>query len=228
MFELILNRFTATGQDEAEIISAEQLATWPQQEVTALKRFGLLKKAAPAKTVECPGCEDACLMPVQVFPAQDDRPARLFVACDKREDTGRILIEPAALEQWQIDIPRFASLLASALGTGYTPDEIIPQQAFYLGALTINRKRRSVFFIADAEILHSALDSGLFKKYGHSIFLVAAGLSNLFALWRNQTLQGLYRASLCGVFFFGGKKWRDTARNLLNKPFRYSRAGPAG
>jgi len=115
-------------------------------------------------------------MPFHVYPAHESRPACIFIACDKREDTGRILIEPAVLEQWQVDIPRFASLLATSLGTGHVPDEIIPQKAFYLGSLTINRKRRSPIFVVNNDSLNSALESGLLEQYPHPFFLVAAGL----------------------------------------------------
>lgn len=176
MFGNFLFKFTHITEKNPLVFSGEQLATYPQKEVSTLKYLGLLKKAAPAKTVECPGCEEACLMPVHVFPAQDERPARLFVACYKREDTGRILIEPAALEQWQIDISRFASLLASALGTNYNPDEIISQQTFYLGSLTVKRKRRSAIFITNYESLNLTLESGIVEQYPYPFFLVATGL----------------------------------------------------
>jgi len=173
MFELILNRFSSIGPEGGCILSAEELAAWPHDDVVALKRLNLLKKASPAKAVECKGCEESCLMPVHVCTEQDGRPARLFVACDKREDTGRVLIEPAALEQWQVDIDLFVSLLASTLDTGHVPDEIIPQQVFYLGSLTINGKRRSVIFVSDNETLISSLEEGLLDRYPHPFFLVA-------------------------------------------------------
>ena len=176
MFELILNRFAIIGREGAELLSAEELATWPGDDVAALKRLNLVKKATPAKDIECPGCEEACLMPVNVHPTQDDRPARIFIACDKREDTGRILIPPSDLEQWQVDMGRFVSLLASALDTGHIPDEIIQRQAFYLGTLTINRKRWSTIFIGNNETLNSSLEKGLFEQYPLPFFLVAADL----------------------------------------------------
>jgi hypothetical protein len=202
MFELILNRLAATGlNDGASILSADEVSAWPQKEVAAYNRLRLLKKAAPAKTVECPGCEDACLMPVHVFPAQDAWPARIFVACDKREDTSRIPIEPATLEQWQIDIPRFACLLASALGTGHSPDEIIPKQVFYLGSLTINKKRRSAFFAANEEFLNSALAADLFRRYGQPFFLVAGGLNSPQEIEHDQTI-----ISLCNLLFLSDNK----------------------
>jgi hypothetical protein len=192
MFELILKHFTAIGQEaEAEILSAEQLDAWPRKEVAACKRLGLLRKAAPAKIIECPGCEDACLMQVNTYPAQDCRPARIFVACDKREDTGRILINPADLEQWQIDVSHFASLLASALGSDHTPDEIIPLQAFYLGTLTIGGKRRSAFFIANEGILNDALESELFRQYAQPFFLIPAGLHGQQEMNQGQAILSL-------------------------------------
>ena len=77
MFELILDRFAALACEGAEILSAEELAAWPQDDVAALQQLNLVKKAAPAKEIECPGCEEACLMPVNVYPAQDDRAARI-------------------------------------------------------------------------------------------------------------------------------------------------------
>lgn len=175
MFEKFFSRFINMPKEGPAVFSAEQLETWPQEEVASLKKLGFLKKAAPAKTVECPGCENGCLMPVNVYPAQEVRPARLFVACDKRDDTGRVLIESKALEQWQIDIPRFTSLLASALGIDQAPDEILPQQAYYLGALTINQKRRSAFFVVNEAILNYALESDLFGRYGQPFFFVPAG-----------------------------------------------------
>ncbi len=176
MFELILKHFAAVGRREgAEILSADHPAAWPKEEIAAYTRLGLLKRASPARIVECPGCEDACLMPVHVFPTEDGRPPRLFIVCDKREDTGRVSIDPAILAQWQIDIPRFATLLASALGTGQPPDEIIQKRAYYLGSLVINRKRQSAFFIINNESMDLALESGLVEQYPHPFFLVAAG-----------------------------------------------------
>ena len=175
MFELFLNRYAAVSADGEEILSAEELSAWPQEDVFELKRFRLLRKASPAKSIECPGCEEACLMPVHVYLAQDGRPARIFIACDKREDTGRVLIESADLERWQLDISRFARLLTLALDAGDEPVEIIPHHAFYLGALTIHQKRRSAFFVPKSESLKDVFDSSLFEEYPNAFVLVGSG-----------------------------------------------------
>ena len=176
MVELILKHFALIGREGEETLSVEEIEAWPPGDVAALKRLKIVKKATPAKVIACPGCEEACLMPVHVYPAQDDRALRIFISCDKREDTGRIQIDPAELERWQIDVGRFVSLLAAALGTGHAPDEIIPQQTFYLGALTINRKRRFAIFVCNNEVLNASIESDLFHLYPHPFFLVAAGL----------------------------------------------------
>ena len=176
MVELILNHFALIGREGEETLSVEEIEAWPPGDVAALKRLKIVKKATPAKVIACPGCEEACLMPVHVYPVQDDRALRIFISCDKREDTGRIQIDPAELERWQIDVGRFVSLLAAALGTGHAPDEIIPQQTFYLGALTINRKRRFAIFVCNNEVLNASIESDLFHLYPHPFFLVAAGL----------------------------------------------------
>jgi hypothetical protein len=216
MFELILNRFAAIGRDGAEILSTEELAAWPQGDVAVLKRLNLLKKAAPAKIIECTGCEEACLMPVNVYPTQNGRAARIFIACDKREDTGRILIDPADLEQWQIDVGRFVSLLASALGTDYVPDEIVTKQVFYLGALAINRKRRSAIFIANKEMLNSALESDLFRQYAHPFFLVAAGLHGPQEMKQGQTILSLRQLLLFSDNNSLSFDW-ETLEHLISK-----------
>jgi hypothetical protein len=176
MVELILNHYAFIGREGEETLSVEEIEAWPPGDVAALKRLNVVKKATPAKVIVCPGCEEACLMPVHVCPAQDDRALRIFISCDKREDTGRILIDPAELEQWRIDVGRFVALLAAALGTGHAPDEIIPQQTFYLGALTINRKRRSAIFVGNNETMNSSIEAGLFQLYPNPFFLIAVGL----------------------------------------------------
>jgi len=172
----ILNRI-GTGIPDALSIGYKEVNAWPQPAFNALIKHGVIKPVSPANVIICPGCEKACLMPVIVYPTHDDRPARIFIACDKREDTGRIPIEPSDLEQWQIDIGRFVSLLASALDTGHSPDKIIPLQAFYLGAATINRKKRSAIFVSNKKTLESPLEAGLFEEYLRPFFLVAGGLN---------------------------------------------------
>jgi len=176
MFEWLCDHIKVLRCDGSTVFSGKELAAGPRSAIDALIQLKLLKKASPAKVIECPGCEQGCLMPVEMSHGRHGRAARFFVSCDKRDDTGRVLIESEELEQWQINIARLASLLASGLGTGRSPEEISPHQAYYLGVLTVNRKKRSAVFVVTKEVLESALASDIFGQYIQPFFIIAAGL----------------------------------------------------
>jgi len=83
-------------------ISWEQVREWPESTIEIFQDAGWIKPKTPAKSVECPGCEENCFMPVHVYPAVQDRPAKAFIACDKLDYMGRISISLDCLQQWQI------------------------------------------------------------------------------------------------------------------------------
>jgi hypothetical protein len=83
-------------------ISWEQVRQWPKNTIEIFQNAGWLKPKSPAKRVECPGCEENCYMPVHSITAKNDQPAKNYVACDQRDDMGRIPIPPDYLQQWQI------------------------------------------------------------------------------------------------------------------------------
>lgn len=110
----LLDRLAAASGDAA-CFSAQELAEWPTTMLEGLKAAGLLVAATPAASVICPGCEDECAMPVELAmnAAGELRP---FVACDKREDTARVPVPLALLEQWQCAPRQLADALATLLG----------------------------------------------------------------------------------------------------------------
>lgn len=160
----ILNHI-GSGVPDALRPGYEEVKEWPQPAFKALRKQGVIKPASPAKVVVCPGCEEACLMPVEVIPGNDVRPARIFIGCDKREDAGRIPIDENSLKNWQIDVEQLASFLSTALGADSNIEELLPNQAYYLGTLTINRKRRSAIFVGNKETLDSLFEAGLLEQY---------------------------------------------------------------
>ena len=131
----ILNHI-GSGVTDALRFGYEEVKEWPEPAFKALIKQGFIKPASPAKVMDCPGCEEACLMPVEVIPGTDGRPARIFIACDKREDAGRIPIDENVLKNWQIYVEELASFLATALDTDSNIEELLPNQAYYLGTLT--------------------------------------------------------------------------------------------
>ncbi len=109
----LLDRVAAL-QGASALISADELAQWPGEAVTAMKAQKLITRARPASSAVCPGCEEECVMPVHTIPQPSGDPA-LFIVCDKRDDISRVPVPDAQLEQWQASGDSIADLLAGLL-----------------------------------------------------------------------------------------------------------------
>lgn len=109
----LLDRLAA-ADGGAAVFSAVELAEWPAPAVAKLKADGLLVASTPAASVICPGCEQDCAMPVETASTASGA-WRAFVACDKRDDTARVPIPAALLEQWQCTPSQLATQLAKFL-----------------------------------------------------------------------------------------------------------------
>ncbi len=101
----------------AVMVSTHELNGWPAAAVSALKLHNLLRKARPAVSVVCDGCEQECSMPVHTLArASANAPAMSFVVCDKRSDTSRIVIRPERLAQWRCDAQAVCGFVGDRLG----------------------------------------------------------------------------------------------------------------
>jgi hypothetical protein len=98
------------------VVSSDELQQWPVDAVAAFKAHGALRPGKPSDTAVCPGCERACVMPVQQR-QQPTRPAAAFVVCDKRDDLGRVALTAAHLERWRVDGQTLGDALAGLLDT---------------------------------------------------------------------------------------------------------------
>ncbi len=101
---------------ESVTVSTQELNQWPAAAVSALKAQGLLLKARPAKSVVCPGCEQACSMAVHTVTHPQTATATSFVVCDKRSDTHRVAIAAAQLALWRCDAQAVCGFVAACLG----------------------------------------------------------------------------------------------------------------
>jgi hypothetical protein len=175
VIEPILNRFAVFDRENGAIFSAEELEEYPPETIDSLKGARLLTRAGYRKTVECDGCEQACFVSVfQSRRLEHGVPPRFFIACEEREEVGRIPVSPATLEQWQIDIYQFVQLLTSTLGVKAEPEEIIPRQVFNLGSLTLKRKVRTLIFVANQQIFQANLGNDAVQG-ANPVFLIGAG-----------------------------------------------------
>ena len=55
-------------------------------------------------------------MPVTVYPAQEGKPGKAFITCDKRDDIGRVKVDFQRMGQWQATDGMMAATLARLLG----------------------------------------------------------------------------------------------------------------
>jgi len=147
-------------------VAWEQVRDWPEGALELFEKARWLKPTVAASSVECPGCEDNCYMPVHVLPAHKGRPARAYVACDQREDTGRVRIPMPHLRQWQIDDGELARWVGGALKLKGKPRRQSTGRAYVLGTLQGQEQRA----LLELEIA----DGVSLKASGHSLPLLEA------------------------------------------------------
>jgi hypothetical protein len=104
------------GSKGGDSISWEQVREWPEDAVKIFQSAGWINQKNSAKSIVCPGCEENCFMPVHVYPSVKDKPTRIVVACDQRDDMGLIPIPADNLQQWQITENQVVRWIAHSLG----------------------------------------------------------------------------------------------------------------
>lgn len=101
-----------------------------------------MQSAQPAHVVECDGCEENCFMPVTVYPIADDRPARAFITCDKRDDIGRVRVDFHRMKQWQCTGELVANALCRLLSFAIPP-ATVESSGWMLGTIKSKKKHNS-------------------------------------------------------------------------------------
>ncbi len=132
-----------------EMFGADEIAEWPSGAFGALSSAGLLQPAPPAQVLVCTGCEESCSMRVQTFPAIRDREARAFIACDKRDDVGRVPVEMSRLLQWQLAGRTLATALCGLLRLARSPQQDSSRRRWALGTLQGARHKAQVVLALD-------------------------------------------------------------------------------
>lgn len=97
------------------VIGWDQTQRWPKGARELFQKAGWLRATDAAATVECPGCEENCFMPVQFSPAPPGQPAAPYVVCEARSEMGKVKIPHARLQQWQLTQAQIARWISTAL-----------------------------------------------------------------------------------------------------------------
>ena len=196
----LLNRVAAL-QGGVALISANELAQWPSEAVSAMQAQKLITKAQPASSAVCPGCEEDCVMPVHTIP-QPSGDAALFIVCDKRDDIGRVPVPGASLEQWQASGDAIADLLAGLLGLQRPPMASSTAGRWAVGILKGAKHSSHLALVADGTLTlslanHSIPLAQVLALDAHSLKLDKHALL--------RTLDGDERQPSAGI---GSPVWR--------------------
>ena len=103
-------------------------------------------------------------MRVEVYPAQEDKPGRAFITCDKRDDMGRVRVDFRRMEQWQATGGLIAAVLARLLGLPRAASLATDGRQWNVGVLW-GREHRSPVTLLAGDCLTLALA-------GHAVPLV--------------------------------------------------------
>jgi hypothetical protein len=157
----LLNRISA-NKGSPVFISAYELNEWPSDIVACMKASGLIEKGQPAKSVVCPGCEQACLMPINV-PFNQSSMLVAFIFCDKRNDTNRVEISHDYIEQWQSSGYLIAKFVSKLLNITHANTTLPNPDQWEIGVIKGAKHAAHITLHIDSEIMLSIS--------GHSILL---------------------------------------------------------
>ncbi|MFQ5637714.1 MAG: hypothetical protein ACE5IR_06925 [bacterium] len=121
------------GSQGDSIIAWEEVQAWPEEAVEIFQNAGWIKPTVSAKSVVCPGCEESCFMPVHIPPTKQGKLVQAFVACDQRDDMGRVPIPSGALQQWQVTENQLTNWLAREISVRGKPKRDRETKSFLIG-----------------------------------------------------------------------------------------------
>jgi hypothetical protein len=154
--QVVLERLGCGDPSRGVLFFWDEVKRWPSGALDSLVKGGVLRQAQPMAVVECDGCEENCVMPVVVYPAQEDKPGRAFINCDKRDDIGRIRVDFRRMQQWQSS----GELVAAALVQIFDfiePAKAIDGKRWNLGVLKGNANNKSLIVLLVEDSLKLSL-----------------------------------------------------------------------
>lgn len=163
--ELLEKILTILNHHEKALFSFEEVTAWPSNVFSTFVTSGLLECASPATSAICDGCEQNCIMPVEVWPTLNNRPARAFIACDQSDDMGCISIDPDRLKQWQVTTENLIKNIAELLSIKTMPHKQHTQNNWLIGVLKGVYKK-------DTLIFDSGKDTCILRCAGHNIDVI--------------------------------------------------------
>jgi hypothetical protein len=128
----------------AGIIGHTEVVHWPQACLGGLVRAGLLSPALAPSSITCPACFEDHSADVLWTEAHLGEPSRPYLICP---GYGRVLLQPAQLERWRIDIGALARALAVLLNDGLRTKMIVPERLWHLGSIEMGSSLHDLFLL---------------------------------------------------------------------------------
>ncbi len=145
----LLDRVGA-NQSAAVLVNDDELHQWPLEAVKALQSQRLIVRTRPASSAVCPGCEQACVMPVHTVPAENI--AASFIVCDKRSDTNRVPVSPGRIIQWQCNADLVCGFIAAFLGLRRSDRQTANSDLWEIGMATGNKRSQMLCLQVNGEL----------------------------------------------------------------------------
>lgn len=140
MFQKVLNEVLKRAELSPEaIFTADEVAQWPEGAVERFVSVGFLKETSYARSIECDGCEQACIEEVE-FVGEC-----AYVICHQRDDIGRVPVPLDRLYKWKVDMPVLAQKIAIELGIRSSIKEVESDRLWSLGSFQIKQCRVDIF-----------------------------------------------------------------------------------
>jgi hypothetical protein len=162
---VVLERLGCSDPAIGAFFPWDEVRDWPPGALDGLVASGLLQPAQPMSVIECDGCEENCMMPVTVYPAQEGKPGKAFITCDKRDDIGRVQVDFRRMEQWQATGGRIAAALSGLLDISQPTIQAADGGQWRIGTLKGRKHNGQATLVVDGNSLTLALA-------GHTIPLV--------------------------------------------------------
>lgn len=134
------------------IFSADEVYAWPDGTVDLFLQLNFLQKAEPAQIVVCPGCEENCLMEVNIRPKDGTHSARAFTVCNKRDDIGSVELSFDKLKRWKMTGALLAKTVSGLLKLIPPAKVAQKSQAWDLGTFVDKQYRGQISLLIDGGV----------------------------------------------------------------------------
>ena len=163
--DLVLDRLGCSDPAKGALFSWDEVKDWPSEALDGLVASGLLQPAQPTTSIMCDGCEQNCIMPVNIYPAQDEKQGKAFITCDKRDDIGRVQVDFRRMAQWLATNGQIATAISGFLKIDQRGPTAIDSKQWRIGMFKGRKHISQLTLEADGKSLFLSLA-------GHNIPLV--------------------------------------------------------